>query len=145
VRMVRKVRPMRHSLSGEAPSGTGKGGEGSSTQPGQAPTAVCLVGAARDFEATGPSLLTRLVAAYRPCAVFLHSPLEHNSAKLSLLAAARSVAAVRIFASADLDEGALPAHLLRGWGSPNSLQVSPCICFRDLASEKPRNCTVCLC
>ncbi|CAI5522773.1 unnamed protein product [Closterium sp. Naga37s-1] len=58
------------------------------------PIAVCLVGSARAFEATGPSLLRHLLLpsahpspslSHRPLHLFLHAPLDETAAKLSFL------------------------------------------------------------
>ncbi|GJP49420.1 hypothetical protein CLOM_g8628 [Closterium sp. NIES-68] len=62
--------------------------------PSPAPIAVCLVGSARAFEATGPSLLrhillparpSHLLLPARPSHLFLHAPLDETAAKLSFL------------------------------------------------------------
>ncbi|CAI5519428.1 unnamed protein product, partial [Closterium sp. Naga37s-1] len=58
------------------------------------PIAVCLVGSARAFEATGPSLLRHLLLpsarpspslSHRPLHLFLHAPLDETAGKLSFL------------------------------------------------------------
>ncbi|GJP53911.1 hypothetical protein CLOM_g13034 [Closterium sp. NIES-68] len=58
-------------------------------------TAVCLVGGARDFEASGPSILHHLLPAYRPLHLFLLAPLDDKTSKLWAL----------LHAAADVDGG----------------------------------------
>lgn len=60
--------------------------------------AICLVGGARRFELTGPSLLKYVVNRYNNSDIFLHAPLDKDSYKFGLLNQASSpLAAVRIF------------------------------------------------
>ncbi|CAI5536074.1 unnamed protein product [Closterium sp. Naga37s-1] len=55
----------------------------------QAPTprvAICLVGGAREFHLTAPTLQRHLLPAYPSAHVFLLAPLDHSAHRLSLLA-----------------------------------------------------------
>ncbi|CAI5486057.1 unnamed protein product [Closterium sp. Naga37s-1] len=90
--------------------------------------AVCLVGGARDFELTGPSIVQRLLLPllpHRPV-LFLHAPLDHASFKLwPLLWAARrgvAVGAVRVFPSTWVNESALPERVVEDPSSPHGTQ-----------------------
>ena len=94
--------------------------------------AVLLVGGVRDFDATGPSIVDHLIAAFRPCDVFVNAPLDDNTAKLAALARAGSLASLRVFANLPVDERALqralqmdtpPEDMLESRGSPNGVQV----------------------
>lgn len=53
--------------------------------------AVCLVGGARMFELTGGTIRKHLLEPYPNTDVFLHSPLDQDSHKFSLLAGARNI------------------------------------------------------
>ncbi|GJP75830.1 hypothetical protein CLOP_g6229 [Closterium sp. NIES-67] len=48
--------------------------------------AICLVGGAREFHLTAPTLLRYLLPAYPSAHVFLLAPLDHSAHRLSLLA-----------------------------------------------------------
>ena len=66
----------------------------SSAPPSSWRTAVCLVGGARDFELSSPSIMRRLIPSLSPrVTVFLHSPLDENSRKLWALKWAAALAA----------------------------------------------------
>eukprot|EP00897_Mesotaenium_endlicherianum_P006781 jgi/Mesen1/6130/ME000313S05252 len=75
--------------------------------------AICLVGGAREFQLTGPSIVKHLLGAYEHTDIFLHSPLDENSHKLSLLAAAATnVVDVRIAPDVPINETQITDRLL---------------------------------
>lgn len=84
--------------------------------------AVCLVGGARKFELTGPSLLTYVLNIYNNTDVFLYAPFDKDSYKFNFLKNANSLAAVRIFSPQKIDETTVHAEALDPRGSPNGLQ-----------------------
>ncbi|ERM98973.1 hypothetical protein AMTRI_Chr09g35490 [Amborella trichopoda] len=85
--------------------------------------AICLVGGARRFELTGPSLLQRVIGVYRENSdIFVHAPLDKNSYKLSFLRRAPHIAGVRIFEPQPIPETIEQAQVLTSNGSPNGIQ-----------------------
>ncbi|GAB2292946.1 hypothetical protein Dimus_027171 [Dionaea muscipula] len=84
--------------------------------------AVCLVGGARRFELTGPSIVERILKVYPNSDLFLNSPLDRNSYKLSLLKSAPRIAAVRIFEPKSIPETQLYVRILTPMGSTNGTQ-----------------------
>ncbi|KAK9062940.1 hypothetical protein SSX86_020130 [Deinandra increscens subsp. villosa] len=88
--------------------------------------AVCLVGGARRFELTGPSIVEKILEEYPNADLFLNSPLDANSYKFSLLKTAPRIAAIRIFKPADLPESEAAARVLTASNSPNGIQVIYC-------------------
>ncbi|CAI7884311.1 unnamed protein product [Closterium sp. NIES-54] len=122
------------------------------TAANDGPVAICLVGGARDFEATWPSILRHVISRYPPAHLFLHSPLDERASKLwalllaspanattassaaaaaaaaatnstqSAVSTAVSIAAVRIFPSADIPETDQHRAVLTGSGSPHGIQ-----------------------
>ncbi|KAK6939241.1 hypothetical protein RJ641_028772 [Dillenia turbinata] len=84
--------------------------------------AVCLVGGARRFELTGPSIVERVLKEYPNSDLFLHSPLDPNSYKLSLLKIAPRIASIRIFSPKILPENESQLRVLTASNSPNGIQ-----------------------
>lgn len=84
--------------------------------------AVCLVGGARRFELTGPSIIDKILNVYENSDLFLHSPLDSNAYKLSLLKTARRIAAVKIFQPKSIPETESQQRVLTARNSPNGIQ-----------------------
>jgi hypothetical protein len=93
---------------------------GNSTRPR---VAVCLVGGARAFELTGKNLKKYVLNAYNNTDVFLHSPLDKDSSKFTLLSGASGLANARIFIPQKLPESWVQQQVLTGANSPNGIQV----------------------
>ncbi|CAN1781899.1 hypothetical protein LINPERHAP1_LOCUS15597 [Linum perenne] len=85
--------------------------------------AVCLVGGARRFELTGPSIVENILRVYPNAELFLNSPLDENSFKFSLLKSAPRIAAVRIFRQNYIPETESSLRVLTASNSPNGIQV----------------------
>lgn len=85
--------------------------------------AVCLVGGARRFELTGPSIVERILRVYENSDLFLHCPLDSNSYKLQLLSDAPRIASVRIFKPQPVPETESQLRVLTPSNSPNGIQV----------------------
>ncbi|PSS31203.1 hypothetical protein CEY00_Acc04499 [Actinidia chinensis var. chinensis] len=84
--------------------------------------AVCLVGGARRFELTGPSIVEEILKVYPNSDLFLHSPLDSNAFKFSLLKIAPRIASVRIFKPRPIPETESQARVLTASNSPNGIQ-----------------------
>ncbi|CAJ1973156.1 unnamed protein product [Sphenostylis stenocarpa] len=84
--------------------------------------AVCLVGGARRFELTGPSIIENILKEYPNSDLFLSSPLDSDTFKFSLLKFAPHVAAVRIIQPQPLPENESYARVLTPHNSPNGIQ-----------------------
>ncbi|KAL8246102.1 hypothetical protein R6Q59_007318 [Mikania micrantha] len=84
--------------------------------------AVCLVGEARRFEATGPSIVEKILEEYPNADLFLNSPFDSKSYKFSLLKNAPRIAAVRIFQPVEIPESESAARVLTSSNSPNGIQ-----------------------
>ncbi|KAI0494030.1 hypothetical protein KFK09_024161 [Dendrobium nobile] len=84
--------------------------------------AICLVGGARRFELTGPSIMKNLLMEYPNADLFLHSPLDKDSFKFFLLKDAPRIAAVRIFEPGLISENESQLRVLRFRDSPNGIQ-----------------------
>lgn len=93
------------------------------TELGRSRMAVCLVGGARRFELTGPSIVERILKVYPNSDLFLHSPLDTSAFKFSFLRTAPRIAAVRIFEPKPIPETESQARVLTASGSPNGIQV----------------------
>jgi hypothetical protein len=95
--------------------------------------ALCLVGGARDFEVTGPSIRRHLLRGLPPRTdIFINAPLDADSYKLSLLRdppRRRRLVHLRIFEPQPIAESAAHAELLTSTGSPNGIQVNLCSRF----------------
>ncbi|KAK8642292.1 hypothetical protein V6N13_011643 [Hibiscus sabdariffa] len=85
--------------------------------------AVCLVGGARRFELTGPSIVENVLKRYPNADLFLHCPLDKNAFKLSLLKSAPRLASVRIFEQKPVPETEEQVRVLTAANSPNGIQV----------------------
>lgn len=84
--------------------------------------AVCLVGGARRFELTGPSIVDKILRQYPNSDLFLHSPMDPNAFKFSLLKSAPRLASVRIFHPKPIAESELQLRVLTAHNSPNGIQ-----------------------
>ncbi|KAK9748491.1 hypothetical protein RND81_02G061200 [Saponaria officinalis] len=84
--------------------------------------AVCLVGGARRFELTGPTIVNRILNELPNSDLFLNSPLDANSFKLSLLKSAPRVASVRVFEPELILESESQLRVLTAANSPNGIQ-----------------------
>ncbi|KAG8378068.1 hypothetical protein BUALT_Bualt08G0099600 [Buddleja alternifolia] len=84
--------------------------------------AVCLVGGARRFELTGPSIIERILKVYENSDLYLHSPLDSNAYKLLLLNDAPRIAGVKIFEPKPVPETESEVRVLTPANSPNGIQ-----------------------
>ncbi|XP_068302956.1 uncharacterized protein [Pyrus communis] len=89
---------------------------------GRSRIAVCLVGGARKFELTGPSILDKILNKYPNSDLFLHSPVDPNAFKFSLLKSAPRIAAVKIFHPKTMPETEFQHRVLTAHDSPNGIQ-----------------------
>ncbi|KAJ6411920.1 hypothetical protein OIU84_005059 [Salix udensis] len=80
--------------------------------------AVCLVGGARRFELTGPSIVKNILRVYPNSDLFLHSNFDDNAFKFSLLKTVPRLASVRIIIPSTFARDLAPAP------SPYSCQLS---------------------
>ncbi|XP_057468929.1 uncharacterized protein LOC130758118 [Actinidia eriantha] len=84
--------------------------------------AVCLVGGARRFELTGPSIVENILKVYPNSDLFLHSPLDSNAFKFSLLKISPRITSVRIFKPSPIPETKSQFRVLTASNSPNGIQ-----------------------
>ncbi|KAL8233447.1 hypothetical protein R6Q59_019547 [Mikania micrantha] len=84
--------------------------------------AVCLVGGARRFELTGPSIVENVLKAYPNSDLFLNAPLDSDSYKFSLLKTAPRIAGVRILPASRVPETDAAVRVLTPRNSPNGIQ-----------------------
>ncbi|XP_026460715.1 uncharacterized protein LOC113361830 [Papaver somniferum] len=85
--------------------------------------AVCLVGGARKFELTGPSIIENVLNVYPNADLFLHSPLDKDSFKFSIFKdIASRIASIRIFKPSKLNETESQRRVLTPSDSPNGIQ-----------------------
>jgi hypothetical protein len=85
--------------------------------------AICLVGGARRFELTGPSILEHVLNVFPEADLFVHSNLDENSFKLGLLRLAPRITEVRIRRPVTLPETEEQRKVLTRSNSPNGIQV----------------------
>ncbi|KAL3693113.1 hypothetical protein R1sor_006764 [Riccia sorocarpa] len=84
--------------------------------------AICLVGGARAFELTGPSIKHHLLGPYEGADVFVHAPIDGDAHKLSLLDGAPRLAAIRLFEPTRINQTRMATELLTARGSPHGIQ-----------------------
>ncbi|KAG5246578.1 DEP domain-containing mTOR-interacting protein [Salix suchowensis] len=84
--------------------------------------AVCLVGGARRFELTGPSIVKNILRVYPNSDLFLHSNFDDNAFKFSLLKSVPRLASVRIIIPQPLPETLPQLRVLTAANSPNGIQ-----------------------
>ncbi|KAI3724569.1 hypothetical protein L2E82_36350 [Cichorium intybus] len=101
---------------------TNSGKPSRTTELNQSRIAVCLVGGARRFELTGPSIVEKILEEYPNADLFLNSPLDSNSYKFSLLKTAPRIAVIRIFKPVEIPESESAARVLTASNSPNGIQ-----------------------
>ncbi|KAH7288821.1 hypothetical protein KP509_31G044800 [Ceratopteris richardii] len=94
----------------------------SSTMQSTGRVAICLVGGARAFELTGPTIKKYLLEAIPNSDVFLHCPLDKDSYKLSLLMDTPNLVHVRIFSPEHIPENNVLHDVLTAANSPNGIQ-----------------------
>lgn len=117
---ISAANPFAASLS--AGAANNNGGRSGKQEVDAARMAVCLVGGARRFELTGPSIVKRILEEYPNSDLFLHSPLDRDAYKFSLLKAAPRISAVRIFEPRPIPETEPQLRVLTAQHSPNGIQ-----------------------
>jgi len=90
---------------------------------GRSRMAVCLVGGARRFELTGPSIVKNILQVYSNLDLFLHSNFDDKAFKFSLLKSVPRLASVRIIHPKPLPETLPQLCVLTAANSPNGIQV----------------------
>jgi hypothetical protein len=85
--------------------------------------AICLVGGARRFELTGPTILKHVLNVFPEADLFVHSNLDENSFKLGMFRLAPNVAEVRIRSPVVIPETDEQRKVLAGISAPNGIQV----------------------
>lgn len=94
--------------------------------------AICLVGGTRRFDLTGPSILKHVLNAFPEADLFVHSNLDKNTFKLSLLQSAPRVTEVRIRRPVVFNETEEQRTLLSAGSLPNGIQVCYIMYFHIL-------------
>nr|TKR75419.1 hypothetical protein D5086_0000286100 [Populus alba] len=89
---------------------------------GRSRMAVCLVGGARRFELTGPSIIKNILQVYPNSDLFLHSNFDDKAFKFSLLKSVPRLASVRIIHPKPLPETLPQLRVLTAANSPNGIQ-----------------------
>ncbi|PKA46207.1 hypothetical protein AXF42_Ash015500 [Apostasia shenzhenica] len=84
--------------------------------------AICLVGGARRFELTGPSIVKNLLQVYPNADLFLHGPVDGDAYKFFLLRNSPRIAAVRLFFPSRIAENQTQLRVLSSRGSPHGIQ-----------------------
>lgn len=84
--------------------------------------AICLVGAARDFELTGPSIRKHLLGSFPYADVFVNMALDHKTHTVTLLEGVANLARVNVFAQWPMQEAGAPIEVLSPDFSPHGLQ-----------------------
>ncbi|KAL0665223.1 hypothetical protein Bca4012_102061 [Brassica carinata] len=100
--------------------------------------AVCLVGGARRFELTGPSIIEKILRDYPNADLFLNSPLDHNSFKLRLLKDSPRLAWVRIFEPTPINETESMVRVLTPMNSPNGIKGFALLCCSSYKANNKR-------
>ncbi|KAL2634727.1 hypothetical protein R1flu_006206 [Riccia fluitans] len=90
--------------------------------PNSGRVAICLVGGARAFELTGPSIKQHLLDQYEDADVFVHAPMDGDAHKLSLLEGVPRLAAIRIFEPTKINQTKVAREVLTPRGSPKGIQ-----------------------
>lgn len=85
--------------------------------------AVCIVGGARRFELTGPSIIQKILKEYPNSDLYLHSPLDSNAYKFSMLKTSPRISAIKIFKPKTIKTTEFQVRVLSARGSPNGIQV----------------------
>lgn len=119
--LFRPGEPLRSSSDGDTAPMTEEGRR--KRELDRSRIAICLVGGARRFELTGPSIIRYLLDDFPNADLFLHTPLDKDSYKLSLLNGAPRIAAVRIFTQRPIPTTESQERVLTANGSPNGIQV----------------------
>jgi hypothetical protein len=94
--------------------------------------AVCLVGGARRFELTGPSIVKNILQVYPNSDLFLHSNFDNNAFKFSILKTVPRLASVRIIIPQPLPETLPQLRVLTAANSPNGIQVCSPFAFTTM-------------
>ncbi|CAL9750571.1 unnamed protein product [Musa acuminata subsp. burmannicoides] len=118
--LFRPSEPLRSSSDGDTAPMTEEGRR--KRELDRSRIAICLVGGARRFELTGPSIIRYLLDDFPNADLFLHTPLDKDSYKLSLLNGAPRIAAVRIFTQRPIPTTESQERVLTANGSPNGIQ-----------------------
>jgi hypothetical protein len=105
-------------------------------QQGPKKVAICLVGGLRAFELTGPSIKKYLLDVYDDADLFIHSPIDQDIHKLSVLSGAPRLASVKLFTPSEINETFIAKEVLSAAGSPNGIQVREALsCPLDLLAQ----------